>query len=114
MVEIITLIKQVNKNTELLIDVRNEIRELTNRLDTVSLTHHLPRGLPMEGTVELYRFLLNNAYISPNTNAEVFLYLMGATDNKPAKLKPINWLSTMQQLRVMLESAFKLQLKGGL
>lgn len=77
------------------------------------LPTQMPPHLTREEAMELYRFLTTNCYIEPATSSENFLYLMGVTMSVPAKLKPINWLQTVQQLRVMLTLTFDDPIKRG-
>lgn len=67
----------------------------------------MPPHLTHEQGMELYRYLTAEGFIEATTSSEFFLYLMGVTMTLPAKLKSINWLQTVQQLRVMLESTFQ-------
>lgn len=71
------------------------------------LPTQMPPHLTQEEAMDLYRFLTTNSYIDPATPSDSFLYLMGVTMSVPAKLKPINWLNTVQQLRIMLTRAFE-------
>lgn len=67
----------------------------------------MPPYLRKEETIDLYRFLIDGGYIDPKTSSEDFLYVMGVTPVAPVKLSRINWLKTVQQLRVMLKMAYK-------
>lgn len=73
----------------------------------------LPPHLTRERAMEIYTFLIRGGYIEASTTSEDFLYLMGVSATAPLKLKPINWLYTMQQLRVMLTYAYDEPLKRG-
>ncbi len=73
----------------------------------------MPPYLLKERAMELYRFLVDGGYIEAQTSADDFLYLMGVTSVAPMKLKRINWLRTMQQLRRMLELAFEEPISRG-
>jgi hypothetical protein len=73
----------------------------------------MPPHLGRERTVEIYNFLIENNYIDAQTQADDFLYLMGVTATAPLKLKAVNWLTTVQQLRTMLELAFDEPIKRG-
>lgn len=73
----------------------------------------MPPYLTREEAMDLYRFLTTNSYIDQATSPEHFLYLMGVTMSAPNKLKPINWLQTVQQLREMLTLAFEEPIKRG-
>jgi hypothetical protein len=73
----------------------------------------MPPSLSRERAVEIYNFLIGNGYIDQQTQAYDFLYLMGVTATAPLKLKPINWLTTVQQLRRMLELTFSEPLERG-
>lgn len=73
----------------------------------------MPAYLSRERAVEIYNFLIGNGYIDPQTQADDFLYLIGVTATAPMKLKPLNWLTTVQQLRTMLELAFEEPLERG-
>lgn len=73
----------------------------------------MPPYLNREQTVDIYNFLIGNGYIDQQTQADDFLYLMGVTATAPLKLKPVNWLTTVQQLRRMLELAFNEPLGRG-
>lgn len=73
----------------------------------------MPPHLTREHGMELYTFLINGNYIDAVTPSEDFLYLMGVSCVPPVKLKPINWLGTMQQLRTLLVLAFDAPLKRG-
>jgi hypothetical protein len=66
----------------------------------------MPPYLSRERAVEIYNFLIGNGYIDQQTQADDFLYLMGVTATAPLKMKPVNWLTTVQQLRRMLELTF--------
>ena len=66
----------------------------------------MPPHLSRERAVEIYNFLIGNGYIDQLTQADDFLYLMGVTATAPLKLKLINWQTTVQQLRRMLELTF--------
>lgn len=67
----------------------------------------LPPYLRRERAMELYVFLTDHSYIDRATSAEDFLYLMGVSSTAPLKLKPINWLTTVEQLRTMLQLAYE-------
>lgn len=67
----------------------------------------MPPYLRFEEVINLYRFLIEGNYIDPKTKSEDFLYIMGASHTAPTKLSLVNWLNTVQQLRVMLKLAFK-------
>lgn len=73
----------------------------------------MPPSLSRERAVEIYNFLIENGYIDPQTQADDFLYLMGVAATAPLKLKPVNWLTTVQQLRRMLELTFDEPLSRG-
>lgn len=73
----------------------------------------MPPYLSREWAVEIYNFLMENGYIDKQTQAEDFLYLMGVTATAPLKMKPINWQTTVQQLRRMLELSFNEPLSRG-
>lgn len=73
----------------------------------------MPPHLTRERAMELYAFLTDGNYIESSTPSEDFLYLMGVSSTSPIKMKPINWLKTVQQLRVMLTLAFDAPLKRG-
>jgi len=73
----------------------------------------MPPHLTQPEAVNLLRFLTEKGYIAPTTDADAFLYLMGVTSEVPPKLKPVNWLLTQQQLRVMLVLAYKPLLDQG-
>lgn len=66
----------------------------------------MPPYLSRERAVEIYNFLIGNGYIDQQTQADDFLYLMGVTATAPLKLKLVNWQTTVQQLRRMLELSF--------
>lgn len=66
----------------------------------------MPPYLNRERAVEIYNFLIRNGYIDQQTQADDFLYLMGVTATAPLKMKLVNWLNTVQQLRRMLELSF--------
>jgi len=66
----------------------------------------MPPYLSRERAVEIYNFLIGNGYIDQQTQADDFLYLMGVTATAPLKMKQVNWLTTVQQLRRMLELTF--------
>lgn len=66
----------------------------------------MPPYLTREQGMSLYRFLVDGEYIAADTPSDDFLYLMGVSANAPIRLKPINWLNTVQQLRTMLTCAF--------
>lgn len=66
----------------------------------------MPPYLNREQGMCLYRFLVDGNYIAADTPSEDFLYLMGVSAIAPIRLKPINWLNTVQQLRIMLTHAF--------
>ena len=73
----------------------------------------MPPHLSRERTVEIYSFLIKNGYIDKQTQADDFLYLMGVTATAPLKIKLTNWLTTVQQLRRMLELSFAEPLNRG-
>lgn len=73
----------------------------------------MPPHLMKERAMELYHFLVAGGYIEGQTSAADFLYLMGVTSIAPMKLKRINWLRTMQQLRRMLELAYEEPISRG-
>lgn len=73
----------------------------------------MPPHLNRERAVEIYEFLINNGYIDSSTTSDDFLYLMGVTSEPPVKLKPINWLRTVQQLRTMIRLTWKVSLERG-
>lgn len=73
----------------------------------------MPPYLLKERAMELYLFLVDGCYIEAQTSADDFLYLMGVTSVAPMRLKRINWLRTMQQLRRMLELAFEVPISRG-
>ncbi len=73
----------------------------------------MPPHLTKEWTMGLYQFLVEKEFIDKQTPADDFLYLMGVTSIAPVKLKPINWLKTIQQLRLVLELSFKIPLYRG-
>ncbi len=73
----------------------------------------MPPHLSRERAVEIYNFLIGNGYVDQQTQADDFLYLMGVTATAPLKLKPVNGLTTVQQLRSMLELSFGEPLERG-
>lgn len=73
----------------------------------------MPPYLLKERAMELYLFLVDGCYIEAQTSADDFLYLIGVTSVAPMRLKRINWLRTMQQLRRMLELAFEVPISRG-
>ncbi|MBR3546363.1 MAG: hypothetical protein IKN86_02245 [Bacteroidaceae bacterium] len=77
------------------------------------LPPQMPSYLMKEWTMGLYQFLVEKEFIDKQTPADDFLYLMGVTSIAPMKLKPINWLKTIQQLRLVLELSFKTPLHRG-
>lgn len=85
--------------------------------NTINVGQQQPVQMPPYLTrcraMEIYSFLVNGKYIDQSTASEDFLYLMGVSGTAPLKMRPINWLNTMQQLRVMLTSAFDEPLKRG-
>ena len=73
----------------------------------------MPPHLTREQGMALYTFLISNNYIDAVTPSEDFLYLMGISSMPPVKMKLINWLNTVQQLRKMLTLVFDEPLKRG-
>lgn len=73
----------------------------------------MPPYLTHDRAMELYTFLIDGGYIDKATSSEDFLYLMGASATAPLNMKPINWFTTVQQLRTMLTCAFETPLKRG-
>ncbi|MBQ6051399.1 MAG: hypothetical protein IJL35_12505 [Bacteroidaceae bacterium] len=73
----------------------------------------MPPHLTKEWTMRLYQFLVEKEFIDKQTPADDFLYLMGVTSIAPVKLKPINWLKTIQQLRLVLERSFQTPIHRG-
>lgn len=73
----------------------------------------MPPYLTQERAVAIYEFLISSGYISTSTTSDEFLYLMGVTSEPPLKMKPINWLKTVQQLRTMITLAWKVPLERG-
>lgn len=73
----------------------------------------MPPCLTRERAMEIYNFLVNGKYIEESTPSEDFLYMMGVMSTPPLKLKHINWLKTVQQLRTMLTLAFDEPIKRG-
>lgn len=73
----------------------------------------MPPYLSRERAVKIYNFLIGYGYIDQQTQADDFLYLMGVTATAPLKLKLVNWQTTVQQLRRMLELTFSEPLERG-
>lgn len=53
-----------------------------------------------------YEFLVRGGYIAPTTHEQHFLYLMGYSTQQPEDVKPIEWLTTKEQLHKMLQRRF--------
>lgn len=71
----------------------------------------MPPYLRHEEAIDLYRFLIEGNYIDAKTKSDDFLYIMGVSPTAPVRLSPVNWLTTVQQLRTMLKLVFADPLK---
>lgn len=75
--------------------------------ETARQTRHFPTVFTQKRCSKLYDFLIDNQLIDELTHQENFLYLMGCSSNCPSELKPVRWTGTKQNLRQVLETAFK-------
>lgn len=66
---------------------------------------HFPLNQMKQQGVPLFEFLVHGQYIAADSSMASWLYLMGYSTQQPDELKPIRWLRTKQQLRVMLKGA---------
>lgn len=67
-------------------------------------TAHFPLNKTKDDGVKLYDFLTAGRYM--NVPLDSWLFLMGFVTEKPEKVVSIQWLTTMEQLRMMLRMAF--------
>lgn len=65
---------------------------------------HFPLNKTKDEGVKLYDFLTEGQYMSVPLDS--WLFLMGFVTEKPDKVVNIQWLTTMEQLRMMLRMAF--------
>ena len=65
---------------------------------------HFPLNKTKDEGVKLYDFLTSGQYM--NVPLDSWLFLMGFVTEKPEKVVTIQWLTTMEQLRMMLRMAF--------
>ena len=73
---------------------------------------HFPPCIDESRGVALHRLLIEKGMIGGDSDEASFLYLMGCTDEPPESVEPIEWLSTKQLLREMLEGMAKPLLDG--
>ena len=71
---------------------------------------HMPRHGNVETGLRQYEFLVNTGYIASTTHELHFLYLMGYSSNMPEDIKPIEWLTTKEQLHRMLQKRYAVPL----
>ena len=67
---------------------------------------HYPLHGNMETGIRQYEFLVRGGYIASTTHEQHFLYLMGYTAQQPEGVKPIEWLTTKEQLHMMLKQRY--------
>ena len=72
---------------------------------------HYPLYGDSETGLRQYEFLVRGGYIANTTHEQHFLYLMGYTTNQPEGVKPIEWLTTKEQLHKMLQRRFQILLE---
>ena len=65
---------------------------------------HFPLNKTKDEGVKLYDFLTAGQYM--NVPLDSWLFLMGFVTEKPEKVVAIQWLTTMEQLRMMLRMTF--------
>jgi len=73
---------------------------------------HMPAGLSRDTALKFYNFLVNGQFISANTPQDLFLYYMGASNERPLKLSPITWLKNKQLLREAIQGGFAKHFKN--
>lgn len=100
-------INQMNIVVENRGTVNNKISETVSK----DRHAHFPPCMDENRGVSLYRFLIQRGMIEATTDETSFLYLMGCIADSPENLKQIEWLSTKQLLREMLEGAVSPLLK---
>lgn len=66
---------------------------------------HFPLNKTKDEGVTLYNFLSDNNYMKVPLDS--WLYLMGFVTEMPGKVVPIMWLTTKEQLRIMLRFSFE-------
>jgi len=67
---------------------------------------HYPFFGDAEVGLRQYEFLVRGGYIASTTHEQHFLYLMGYSSQQPEDLKPIEWLTTKEQLHRMLQRRY--------
>ena len=72
---------------------------------------HYPLYGDSKTGLKQYEFLVRGGYIANTTHEQHFLYLMGYTTNQPEGVKPIEWLTTKEQLHKMLLRRFHIPLE---
>ena len=73
---------------------------------------HFPPCIEVNRGVALHRLLIEKGMIGGDSDEASFLYLIGCTDEPPESVEPIEWFSTKQLLREMLEGMAKPLLEG--
>lgn len=66
---------------------------------------HFPLNKTKDDGVRLYDFLTAGHYM--NVPLDSWLFLMGFVTERPKKVVAIQWLTTMEQLRIMLRKSFE-------
>lgn len=77
------------------------------------VTHYPLYGNAQTG-LKQYEFLVRGGYIASTTHEKHFLYLMGYSTEQPEDVKPIEWLTTKEQLHTMLLQRFGIPLANKL
>jgi len=67
---------------------------------------HYPLCGDVSTGLRQYEFLLRGGFIASTTHEAHFLYLMGYSLQSPDDVKPIVWLTTKEQLHMMLQRRF--------
>lgn len=90
-----------------------KIEYLKEKAKKDTTSRHFPAHISHEKGLKLYKFLTNKQdkcqkeFISPNTDVDSFMYLMGCTSEMPQKVTSITWNCNKQLLRELVEQAFK-------
>ena len=101
-------------------DVVDDDREIRMEGDHARYEEHAGAAVihyPLHGDASTglrqYEFLVRGGYIAGTIHEQHFLYLMGYSTVLPTDVKPMEWLTTKEQLHTMLKRCFAPQLAAG-
>lgn len=63
---------------------------------------HFPVNKSEEEGRQWFDYLIQKGFIAPDSEMDVWQFVMGFSTNQPAEVRPIEWLKTVETARMML------------